>query len=419
MKRPHKSLIKFGNSKGGVLVLISILLIVLIGVAALAIDIGYVATTKNELQNVADAAALAGTSRLGQFYKNSSTYGTGVIGTDEYDAVLEVASMLDGGGKPLNKAAGVEIDLDGNIQVGEWDFTTHTFTAFTDFSTPLWPNAVKATAKRVTGSNKPISSLFAGIFGIDSIGVSADAVAALSGQAEFDPGEIKLPLAISEFQFPDACQDPIVLNSNTDCAAWHIFGTDNPENDLGLNANEMGDVLIGIILDHPDGAAWLVQNYPDIKEDKIPLPFEAPTVVSGTTEFELTEGGVTSMFTGDATNPVPMQALFDFYKAHDDDDDYEFPDKAPYNSETFDPDTVWVTSIPVYGEPEDATYPTCNPTSKNTFYPIVGAADIIVTNINGPSDGKNIDIDIVCSYKEIRGGGGTGGNIGTIPNLVE
>ena len=48
------------NQRGSVAVITAILLAALIGIAALAVDIGYVAVSKNELQNVADAAALAG-----------------------------------------------------------------------------------------------------------------------------------------------------------------------------------------------------------------------------------------------------------------------------------------------------------------------------------------------------------------------
>ena len=56
------------NSRGGVLVLVVFLLVVFIGIAALAIDIGFLSTTKNELQNVADAAALAGAGYMGSQY---------------------------------------------------------------------------------------------------------------------------------------------------------------------------------------------------------------------------------------------------------------------------------------------------------------------------------------------------------------
>ncbi len=45
-------------------------MLVLIGFAALAIDVGYYMVTRNELQNIADGAALAACSELGEIYRN-------------------------------------------------------------------------------------------------------------------------------------------------------------------------------------------------------------------------------------------------------------------------------------------------------------------------------------------------------------
>ena len=45
------------------------MLIVLLSFVALAIDVGYMVVVKNELQNVADAGALAGARQLGDIYE--------------------------------------------------------------------------------------------------------------------------------------------------------------------------------------------------------------------------------------------------------------------------------------------------------------------------------------------------------------
>jgi Flp pilus assembly protein TadG len=49
-----------GNRRGSIVVLAALLMIMLVGMLAFAIDIGYMSTVKAELQNAADAAALAG-----------------------------------------------------------------------------------------------------------------------------------------------------------------------------------------------------------------------------------------------------------------------------------------------------------------------------------------------------------------------
>ena len=58
-----------GNESGAVIVVVAIVLIVLIAIAALAVDVGYLLASRNELQNAADASALAATRRLGAIYE--------------------------------------------------------------------------------------------------------------------------------------------------------------------------------------------------------------------------------------------------------------------------------------------------------------------------------------------------------------
>ena len=72
MKIRHELIARIKDESGVTAILIAIVLVVLIGITALAVDIGYVATTKNELQNVADAAALAAANQLGSIYQGMS-----------------------------------------------------------------------------------------------------------------------------------------------------------------------------------------------------------------------------------------------------------------------------------------------------------------------------------------------------------
>ncbi len=56
------------NSRGAVAILAGMTLVLLLGLASLVIDIGYGLVTRNALQNIADAASLAGTRELGRIY---------------------------------------------------------------------------------------------------------------------------------------------------------------------------------------------------------------------------------------------------------------------------------------------------------------------------------------------------------------
>jgi len=61
---------KLFNNKGVTAVVVALLMIVFLGIAALAVDIGYLKVSRSELQRAADAAALAGARMLGEIYKN-------------------------------------------------------------------------------------------------------------------------------------------------------------------------------------------------------------------------------------------------------------------------------------------------------------------------------------------------------------
>ncbi len=52
------------EQRGAVAIIVAFLMFVLLGFAAFAVDFGYLYGVKNELQNAADAAALAGASVL-------------------------------------------------------------------------------------------------------------------------------------------------------------------------------------------------------------------------------------------------------------------------------------------------------------------------------------------------------------------
>mgnify|MGYP005856694915 CR=1 FL=1 len=56
------------ESEGTIMVFVALSMVLILGMVALAVDIGNLYATRNELQNVADAAALAGARYLGAQY---------------------------------------------------------------------------------------------------------------------------------------------------------------------------------------------------------------------------------------------------------------------------------------------------------------------------------------------------------------
>lgn len=221
------------NQKGAVLIWFIIALPVLIGMAALSIDVMRLAVAKNELQNAADAGALAAARFL---YIEDGTLvnvGANQIG---YDAATANRSQK------LPVEVNWTSDNDGDVQRGHWSsgrgtlprgFTPNASTApvsLWDVSTeeldgnPDFINAVRVTARRQAA---PVTTLFAGIFGIDRWALSASAVAYLGFAGRLMPGEADQPIAI--------CSDALRIDGIYSCSIGRMInsGQDTETNETG------------------------------------------------------------------------------------------------------------------------------------------------------------------------------------------
>jgi hypothetical protein len=408
MKRQTSFKRILNNNCGATAVIVAICLTMLIGFAALAVDVGYLYATRNELQNVADAGALAGAGYLGAQYAGM-TYSEQQVYTfgraDIVGTVNEVSQK--------NRAAGVDITInDADITIGIWDADAGNVTP-----TLTSPDAVRVIARRDGSANSPIAAFFARIFGVASMDVSAVATAALTGPATVAEGELKTPFGLSENVFPNDCSEEIIFSPTTDsCAGWHNFF--DP-----ANANAMDRKLLGLIkgdgdgsenntcLKEPCGQAWLDTHFEMNSE---PDAATTPEAANGD-DFNFQGGNIASLFLGgvlDGTydgaydggiidnpkKPAPFPALFDYFRYRDGDGD----------------DDIWTATIPIYKDGESCT----NPTGAME---IVGFARITVKMPNPPPDTSvSVWVDCNQSFVEGRGGGGNFGNLkGTIPNLVE
>jgi hypothetical protein len=211
MKIYENSISIIKGERGAVAILVGISMLTLVGFTALAVDVGYMMTTRNELQNIADAAALAAARELGDIYQKNNAYDNSTDRPDILKAAVLVAKQ--------NKAGELEgIDIkDEDLEIGDWDGST--FTA----STTL-PNAVRATTRRDGGANGPITTFFFNILGVDSVDINAQAIAALSAQRSAeDVGPIGISKKLFEYAF---CDQPMTIRfreDRPDCAGWHTF----------------------------------------------------------------------------------------------------------------------------------------------------------------------------------------------------
>jgi hypothetical protein len=218
------------NQSGATVVMVGLLLVVLAGFTALAIDIGYLLMVRNQLQNAADAGALAGASVL---YNEDGTIINAGANQVAFDMVTaNMASSVEGEMPAESRA--------GDIQRGHWSFATRTFTPNDSLSpTDLWDkttaeldadlnfiNAVRVKTRRET---IPAASIFAGIFGYDNFFLSTEAIAYIGFTGNLAPTEVDQPIAICRNAVTDLdgnynCNvGKMVTDSGDETAAWTNF----------------------------------------------------------------------------------------------------------------------------------------------------------------------------------------------------
>lgn len=138
------------------MIYVVISLIVMIGFASLAVDLGRVIVCKTQLRAAADAAARAGVAALPQGNSNAIT------------AAVNLAAQNNADGSP------VVLNPNTDVIVGTWNATTFTFTAGGSS-----PNAVEVFARRTAATNNAVPLIMGQILGVNTCDTSASSVAAL------------------------------------------------------------------------------------------------------------------------------------------------------------------------------------------------------------------------------------------------
>lgn len=474
MKRNRQFIQKFKDQRGVTAIVVAVMITVLMGFVGFAVDIGYVAATRNQLQNTADAAALAGAGLLGQIYLNMSsidqqnydcsTEQIWVSGVYDEDSIVAQALDVAGSGLGKNRAGvdttgstGVDIEiLSGDVFIGVWDGTnpiTETDCGNEEVDSPS-PDAVTVTVRRDNAANGPITTFFAKLLGWKTASLKADATAALTGLAEAAPGTLNLPIGLSIWQFyydcdfekpkSGVCSDEITFSPTTDsCAGWHNFkdkidGDAEEEKLLGfIEGNVCGEACSEpAFLTHSvesaftDGAAWLSNKF-TIDLDDIygtEVGTQTPETVVGKDVFFfqggkiaklLVSGGVLTWDDSPAPRIIPSMDNSTIPSTHIVDGNSDKPTSffALFDYFRFrdgDGDnSVWTAAAPVYEDECGCD----NPKDQK----ILGFANVVVRVPNPPPD-NTVTATVDCNFTVIegRGGGGNyGGLKGSIPNLVE
>jgi Flp pilus assembly protein TadG len=147
---------------GVIIVLTAILMVFMLAMIAFAVDIGYIANARTEIQRATDAAAYAGAGDL--------VYGTAAAGASADQFLL------------LNKVAGQQLKSANAVyEFGNWNASTRAFTV-----TNTTPNAIRVTA---SANQQPL--FFGNAIGKSSFSVTGKSV------ATYQPRDIGLVLDYS------------------------------------------------------------------------------------------------------------------------------------------------------------------------------------------------------------------------------
>lgn len=238
-KHKHKwPMTSLKNEQGAVAAMTAILLLVLLASVAAAIDIGHALVARGELQNAADAGALAGTRRLSEVYQSMAPSAQQTYTLTGGDQAAIVAAVQTAG--LANRAAGVPLTINpADISIGIWNSST-----LTHAPTVNQPRSVMVTARRDGAANGPISTFLASVVGLSTVNVSATATADLTPVNAVAPGQLEAPFGISSFYFGTyGCGDLIQFYPNNGtpqaCSAWTSFNQNS-------SANNLKNIVVGL-----------------------------------------------------------------------------------------------------------------------------------------------------------------------------
>jgi len=201
------------DKSGAVAIYVGLVGVALIMFTALTIDVNHVYGVRNELQNAADAGALAGASSL----MDDSTSDLTV--EQARAAAIEIAT---------SNTTGKKYVAEPEVRIGHWSFIEKEFTASENTTQADWQgrsfeeldgdldfiNAVKVTTAR---GDTP--SFFAKIFGIDGFEVRADAIAWIGFAGTLFVDDVDWPLAI--------CEEAITVDGVYQCNVGRMLNDGN------------------------------------------------------------------------------------------------------------------------------------------------------------------------------------------------
>jgi hypothetical protein len=205
--------------KGTITILAAIMSIVLIGMVAFSVDIGYVLSAKEDLQRSADASALAACWEYGKRLSSGHT------ATEASNFARTTAAQY----ASLNRVTGAAMNLDTNASNDPGGEVVFGYIAdFKDPSSELLTgdpskyNAIQVRLHKNSTSNGEVPYFFARVFGMEGQDLGSEAVAGIVR----DVGGFKAPADGSNVDLLPYALDfgtwtSFIANSGTDKYRWN------------------------------------------------------------------------------------------------------------------------------------------------------------------------------------------------------
>jgi hypothetical protein len=193
----------FRQERGVVAPLAAVSLVALLGLTGAAVDLGALYSARGELQNAADAAALAAANTMLAYNSNNLAF-----------AQPDVALNLR---QPLGDDFIIGFY---DHQAGEFDPSR----VGLSLNDPDDLTAVRVTVRRDEQANQPVRTFFSAIVGVREVGLSASSTAYLGYAASTPSGGVTIPIAVDETALrPPGDGDPY-------CGKSITFHSENDEN---------------------------------------------------------------------------------------------------------------------------------------------------------------------------------------------
>ncbi len=208
------------EERGAVAVAVAVFLTSMVGLTGAAVDMGMFYTAKGELQNAADAAALAAANTMLTSDQNNIT-------SAQPDVAEATASQIS----QANKALDVPLTMrPEDYTIGFWDFATSDFDPDRTgpSANPDDLTAVRVTLRRDDVANSPVSTMFTRIVGLQQVNLQATSTAFIGWAGSTPAGGVDLPIAVDEWAVNSGdgpkCGEAIEFHSeNDENGSWTSF----------------------------------------------------------------------------------------------------------------------------------------------------------------------------------------------------